>query len=76
MNIENREQMMRDSDMIFTQISTGAFDNIEEARRLIVMLYIPDLTISRSGISHALKRLEKFYDNKSDTPTASPDSQS
>lgn len=50
-----------DSDMIFTQVSTGAFDNYAQAEDLIVMLYVPDLTISRAGISHAMTRLKRFY---------------
>jgi len=50
-----------DSDMIFTQISTGNFDDYQIAQRAIVLLYLPDRTISRAGISHALQRLERFY---------------
>jgi len=59
---ETFEQQMRDSDMIFTQVSTSALANMEEAQRLIVMLFVRDMTVSRAGISHALKRLERFYD--------------
>jgi hypothetical protein len=58
---ESPEQQAKDSDMIFTQVSTGRFSNFEEARRLVVMLYVPDMSISRAGISHALKRLERHY---------------
>lgn len=58
---ETVEQQTRDSDMIFTQISTSAIVSYEEAERLIVNLYVPDKSVSRAGISHALKRLEKFF---------------
>ena len=58
---ETYEQQMKDSDTIFTAVSTGAFDDFEEAKQVVVMLYIPDMSFSRSGISHALKRLEGFY---------------
>ena len=58
---ETYEQQMRDSDMIFKQITSANYDNFDDAKRVVVMLYIPDLTVSRSGISHALKRLEKYY---------------
>ena len=58
---ETYEQMMKDSDMIFTAVSTGDFNNFEEAQKIVVMGYVMDISFSRSGISHALKRLEKFY---------------
>jgi hypothetical protein len=61
-NIEDSvKKQMKDSDMIFTQISTSAIDNFAEAKQLIVKLYVPDMTISRAGISHVLKRLEEYY---------------
>lgn len=60
--IENREVMERDAEMIFKQItSSGGIDNYNDAQRLVVQLYVTDLTVSRSGISHALKLLEKHY---------------
>ncbi len=55
MSNETYEQQMKDSDMIFTQITTGDFDNWKDVKRAIVVLYVPDMTISRSGISHCLK---------------------
>ncbi|REK56655.1 MAG: hypothetical protein DWQ49_09805 [Bacteroidetes bacterium] len=58
---ETYEQQMKDSDMIFTQITSGDFDNWNDVNRAVVMLYVPDMTISRAGISHALKRLEQYY---------------
>lgn len=58
---ETYEQQMKDSDMIFTQITTGGFNNWSDVNRAVVMLYVPDMTISRAGISHALKRLENHY---------------
>ncbi|KKM17258.1 hypothetical protein LCGC14_1677590 [marine sediment metagenome] len=61
MSNETYEQQMKDSDMIFTQITTGDFDNWKDVKRAIVVLYVPDMTISRSGISHVLKRLERYY---------------
>jgi hypothetical protein len=57
---------MKDSDMIFTQITEANFNNLKEAKRTIVYLYVPDMTISRAGISHALNRLEKYFKEKED----------
>ena len=62
--METVEQQMKDSEMIFVQVTSGDFDSFEQVQRLVVMLYVPDMTISRSGISHALKRLEKHYSKK------------
>jgi len=61
---ETYEQQLKDSDMLFTQISTSAIDNLQDATRLLVVTYVPDMTISRAGISHALKRLEAHYNNQ------------
>ena len=58
---ETYEQQMKDSDMLFTQITNGDFDNFPEVQRLICTIYVPDMSISRAGISHALKRLEQYY---------------
>lgn len=51
-----------DADIIFTVISTSDFDDFEQAERVVVMLYVTDMSFSRAGISLALKRLEKFYE--------------
>jgi len=32
--------------------------------RALALFYILDMTISRAGISHAYKRLKKFYEEK------------
>ena len=66
---ENYEQMMRDSDMVFTAISTGDFDDYKMAEQAVVAFYVTDMNISRSGISHALKRLEKFYRERTEEPS-------
>jgi hypothetical protein len=58
---ENYEQQMKDSEMIYKQVSSANYDNFDEVNRLIVMLYVPDMSISRAGISHALKRLEEDF---------------
>jgi hypothetical protein len=58
---ETFEQQMKDSDMIFNAISSGDFYNMEQAIQAVAMFYAMDVDVSRSGISHALKRLEKFY---------------
>lgn len=58
---ETLDQQMKDSDMIFTAISSGDFDDFKMAERAVVMLYGMDMSFSRSGISHALKRLEQHY---------------
>ena len=61
---ENYEQQMKDSDMIFNQITkSGGFNNLSEVKDALILLYIPDMTISRAGISHALKRFEEHYKN-------------
>lgn len=59
---ETYEQQMKDSDTVFTAISTGDFDDFKQAEQAVVMFYVMDMSISRSGISHALKRLEKHYE--------------
>jgi hypothetical protein len=64
--METFEQMMKDSDMIFKQITSGDFNNIDQIKHLIATLYIPDMGISRSGISHALKRLEEHCEKESE----------
>lgn len=64
MNKEYQQQLnqqMEDSDIIFTAISSGDFDDFKMAERAVVMFYVTDMTFSRAGISHALKRLEKHY---------------
>jgi len=58
---ETYEQQMKDSDMIFKAISTGSFDNFKQAEQAVALFYISDISFSRSGISHALERLEYFY---------------
>ncbi len=55
------EQQQRDSETIFTAISTSDFDNFKQAERAVVMLYVTDMSFSRGGISLALTKLEKFY---------------
>lgn len=59
---------MKDSDMIFTAISSGDFDDFKQAEQAVVMLYVMDMSFSRSGISHALKRVEKFYAERPNAP--------
>lgn len=54
----------RDSEIIFTAVSKGA-DDLAMAKLMIVTFYVPDPSFSRCGISHALKRLEKFFGEKS-----------
>lgn len=56
-------KMRDDSDIIFTATSTGSFENYKQAKEAIVLLYVPDMRFSRAGISHALKRLEKHFND-------------
>jgi hypothetical protein len=63
---ETIEQQERDAEMIFNQITNGDFKNNTEATQALVALYIPDMTISRSGISLAMKKLENHYSEKED----------
>jgi hypothetical protein len=58
---ETIEQQTKDSDSIFTAVITGDFDNFEQAKSVVVSLYVTDMNFSRAGISHALNRLEKHY---------------
>jgi len=60
-DLPKEEKMLLDSEMIFAAVSTAA-GNLEEAKRMLTVFYVPDLSFSRSGISHALKRLEKHYE--------------
>lgn len=64
MATETYEQQMKDSDMIFTQITNGDFHDMKEVNDAVVMLYVMDMSISRAGISHALGRLERHYAEK------------
>jgi hypothetical protein len=57
-------QQMRDSDTIFTAVSTSGARDYKEAERMVVLFYVPSTEISRAGISHALKRLKQFYEEK------------
>ena len=61
---ETLKQQARDSEMIFKAISTGNFDNFKQAQQVVAMFYITDMSISQSGISHALKHLKRFYEGK------------
>ena len=61
---ETFRKQEEDSNMIFNQITHGDFPTWELAEQALVTIYIPDMTISRAGISHAMKRLQKFYKDK------------
>lgn len=67
MTRETLENQMKDSEMIVNQITSGNFQTYEEAEQLIVMLYVPDMTISRAGISHAMGQLKKHYAKTNDS---------
>jgi len=62
--LENTEQMLADSDRVFNAISTGSYDNYKQAEQAVVMFYVMDMSFSRSGISHALSRLKRHFDEK------------
>lgn len=61
---ESHEQNMKDSKTVFTAISTGDFDDYDMAQQAVVAFYVTDLSFSRGGISHALKRLKLFYEEQ------------
>ena len=61
---KSHKQQMDDSDTIFTAISTGGFKNYEEAKEAVIWGYVVDHNFSRAGISHAIKRLEEFYNDQ------------
>mgnify|MGYP001014907161 CR=1 FL=1 len=61
---DDTEMWLKDSGMIFTQISTSGIDNFEDATRLICNVYVWDMSITRAGICHALGRLERFYKDR------------
>ena len=69
MKKETVEQQMADSTMIVKQITSGDFRTYDEAEQAIVALYVPDLSVSRSGISHALGQLKKHFASQ-ETPDA------
>jgi len=52
---------MKDSDRVFIAITSGDFDDFKQAEQAVAMFWIPDMSFSRAGISHALKRLERHY---------------
>lgn len=58
---KSHKQQMDDSDIIFTAISTGAFESYKEAEEAVIWGYVVDHNFSRGGISHALNRLKEFY---------------
>ena len=61
MSKETYENQIKDADAIFTAISTSDARDFKEAEKMVINFYYLDPAISRAGISHALKRLEKFY---------------
>jgi hypothetical protein len=58
---ETAEKQQSDSDMIFMQITHADFATLQEAESAIVVFYVPDMTISRAGISHAIGRLKRHF---------------
>lgn len=64
MTIETPENQRKHSDEIFTAVSTGSFDDYSHAEVAVMFLYGFDKSYSRCGISHALKRLENFYKDR------------
>lgn len=59
--VDTVEQQNEDAQMIFDQITTSTIMTYNEALVLVVHVYMPDRTISRSGISKALDMLKKHY---------------
>jgi len=56
------EEWEQDSDRVFKALSgMGSYKDCEQA---VTMLYIPDLSFSRAGLCHALKRLEKHFETQ------------
>lgn len=60
--LETYEQNMKDSDAVFKAMRN--FESYEQAEQAIIAFYATDLSYSRGGICHALKRLEHFYKNE------------
>ena len=58
----------KDSDTVFTAISTSGARDYNEAVQMVAAFYIPSPEISRAGISHALERLRKHYAAQSISP--------
>lgn len=59
---ETYEDQHRDSEFIFNAVSKAA-RTLEEAKQFWA-IYAVDLTFSRSGCAHAIKRLEKHFEGK------------
>lgn len=63
------EEWEQDSDRVFKALKN--MESYEDCETAVTLLYIPDLSFSRAGLCHALKRLEKHfktgehYDNQS-----------
>jgi hypothetical protein len=61
MTQETFAQQEKDADAIFKAITAGNFDNFEQAKLAIIRFWVPDMEVSRAGISRALERLERHY---------------
>ena len=57
------EQQQKDSDTIFNHVTSCRLESMEEANRAIMLFYVPDMSVSRAGICHALKRIQKYFDD-------------
>ena len=62
------DKQNRDAEIIFKAITTSeGFDTYEQVEEAVMLMYFPDLSFSRAGISLALRRLERVYkSNQSD----------
>ncbi len=54
---------MEDSDRVFNTLS-DSMESMQQARNAITALYMPDLSYSRAGLCHAIKRLERHFEEQ------------
>jgi hypothetical protein len=67
--IETPEQQQRDADRIFDVITASpVVKDYAHAQRVVVGAYVFDETVSRAGISLALKRLEQHFNKHTPCP--------
>ena len=54
------DKSLKQANDIFN-IITESFDNLEEAKQALVLLYVPDMRYKREAICKVIGKLEKHY---------------
>jgi hypothetical protein len=58
------EEQKKWSDRIFNAVSNGGARDYHQAESMVISFWVPDMSVSRAGISHALERLKRHYGDK------------